>query len=48
MERYLTEDEQRRLLGVLKRDAAVPLDRRDAAVIRALLHSGAGSGSFWR
>lgn len=46
MDRYLTEVEQGRLLDVLKRQAAVPLDRRDAAAIRALLHSGARIGEF--
>jgi len=46
MDRYLTEVEQGRLLDVLKRQAALPLDRRDAAAIRALLHSGARIGEF--
>lgn len=46
MERYLTEDEQARLLDVLKRTACTALDRRDAAVIRALIHSGLRIGEF--
>lgn len=46
MERYLTEVEQARLLEVLRRSAALPLDRRDAAAIRALVHSGMRLGEF--
>ncbi len=49
MDRYLTEDEQARLLKVLK-DAACrdALGRRDDAAVRTLLHSGMRLGEFLR
>lgn len=40
MERYFTEPEQARLLAVLKAQAADAVSRRDAALIRLLIHSG--------
>lgn len=49
MDRYLTEEEQLRLLATLKERACADLlGRRDAAVIRALIHSGLRIGEFSR
>ena len=49
MDRYFTEEEQGRLLSVLKKVPAADLPaRRDAAAIRALLHSGCRIGEFLR
>jgi len=47
MDRYFTEEEQARLLGTLKKVPSADLPaRRDAAAIRALLHSGCRIGEF--
>ncbi len=47
MDRYLTEEEQGRLLRILKEAAGRgPLARRDDAVTRALVHSGLRIGEF--
>ena len=49
MERYLTEDEQARLLRTLKEAAGRGvLARRDDAVTRVLIHSGLRIGEFSR
>lgn len=49
MERYLTEEEQTRLLKTLKEAAGRGvLARRDEAVVRALIHSGLRIGEFSR
>lgn len=49
MDRYWTEDEQKRLFGVLKMAPACDLTaRRDDAAIRALIHSGMRVGEFLR
>jgi site-specific recombinase XerC len=49
MDRYLTEDEQARLLGILKTAAGRDtLGRRDDAAVRALIHSGLRIGEFLR
>lgn len=45
MKRYLTEEEQRRLLAEVGRYAS-PLARRDAAWIRVLIYSGMRIGEF--
>ncbi len=49
MERYLTEDEQARLLKTLKEAACRDVyGRRDDAMVRALIHSGLRIGEFSR
>lgn len=46
MNRYLTEDEQARLLAVLKQNRGDPLAARDYAWVRALRHSGLRINEF--
>lgn len=49
MERYLTEEEQARLLKTLKEAACRDVyGRRDDAMVRALIHSGLRIGEFSR